>query len=120
MLIYDSWKMARTVPIPFTHLSKAVCLLSELDLDAWVTPPTMSESFESWSCMSTETDVFFIRYFSSRTNLRQDRDSFEAYPLMRRVEVVSNILVLKLQDGFVVDVEEDDLAVILETVADIW
>ena len=70
--------------------------------------------------MSTETDVFFIRYFLSRTNLRQDGDSIGAYPLMHQVEVVSNILVLKLQGGFVVDVEEDNLAVILETIADIW
>lgn len=106
--------------MPFRPHSNAVGLLSELDMDAWVTAPAPSDSINSWSCTTTETDKFFIRYFSGKTLHRHDEDGIEAFPLVHRVDVVSNLLVLKMEDGMVVDVEEDDLPIILETVAELW
>lgn len=72
--------------------------------------------YPSWSSVTVESESLFIQYFSSKTAPCLDEDDIDGHPLVRRVDVVSTVLVLKMQDGLVVDANEEDVPGILDTI----
>lgn len=118
--MYDRWRSARPVPVPFQpHVDVARAIgnanVSQLDLCTWISAPPISGSCPAWAGVLVETDTLVLYYFSSKTQLAAEDNDMGLYPFARRADAVADILAFKVEDGKVVDADEEDAEMLLDS-----
>jgi hypothetical protein len=120
MLIYDLWRSAQPVPVPFlpqVDEATAFGIVLHLNLSTWICAPPSSASYPSWYRVSTTTKSLALHYFVCRSVTHGEEVDFATNDAIQRVDAIADILVLKLQDSKVVDVYEEDVIGILQTIS---
>jgi hypothetical protein len=110
IFIYNAWQSARTVPIPLkpSRGSNIFATLDSLASDYWITTPCGPPSI-AWAKVTKERASHALIYYSHQT-LRSHNDGTNA------INLIGDILFVKLDNGDVVDVTDEDIVEILNDI----
>ena len=111
--------MARAVPIPVKNSTgHNIGTLStgpaDLALDSWIVTPPRSARFR-WQRVIKETGSYLVHYYSA-TREQSSGDASNSENVTNREETVGDILFLELDDGVVVDCDDEDVVAVLQEI----
>lgn len=115
--MYDHWKSANAVPIPIRSratTSHGPNCTSILDIDYWISKPEEILS-RTWVRVSKEYRTCAVYYYASLPANPDGPTGPDTHGALR-VEEVGDILYIKLADGEVVDVGDDELENVLHNI----
>lgn len=111
ILLSEGWTKASRVPIPLMpHLrdeaGKENIMVASLDVDEWICCPTGTGH---WSKHVKVSRAYALIYYSSTSvpSVLQAESGIEGLSVL--LEMVSDILFLKIRDQAVVDIDDEDV-----------
>ena len=94
------WKSTHAVPVPFIYPPKQdtlPALPTNFAFNRWIKPPPSPPNF-LWTRISKQTPSHLIHYMSGRPTSNPNN-----------IKYIDNILLLKLEDGYVINIKNDDI-----------
>ena len=116
VFIYNGLKSAHMVPVPAREqgiATIATVVDSCWDVDMWITPfPSHPDVI--WRKNMKSTAKFALFYYSVKTKVTAHRDALLCEPRIGMEEGIGDVLFLKVHDGAVVDMIDDDVMAVLK------